>query len=192
MKKYLIAAALALTLVPAPARGDWLFTPSLGTTFGADTNGREHFTYGAALGWMGEGIFGWEADLSFTPEFFEGNDDDFDLDGGSNVVTAMGNVIIGLPFGGQRDAGFRPYVTAGLGMLQTEARDSADLVRLDNSEFGFNAGVGAMGFFTDHVGIRGDVRYLRSFVDPDEDNEFDIDVGRFDYWRAAGGITFRW
>ena len=30
MKRYLIAAALAVALVPAPARADWLFTPSLG------------------------------------------------------------------------------------------------------------------------------------------------------------------
>jgi hypothetical protein len=59
---------------------------------------------------------------------------------------------------------------------------------VDNSEFGFNVGAGAMGFFTDHVGIRGDVRYLRSFVDPDEDNEFDLGVGNFDYWRAARGL----
>ena len=192
MKKFLIAAAFLVALAPTSARGDWLFTPSLGTTFGADTNGREHFTYEAAFGWMSSGIFGWEAELSFTPEFFEGNDNDFDLDGGSNVVTAMGNAIIGVPFGGQRDAGFRPYVTLGLGMLQTEARSNSDLFHVDNSEFGFNVGAGAFGFFTDHVGLRGDVRYLRSFVDPDEDNEFDITVGNFDYWRAVGGVTFRW
>jgi opacity protein-like surface antigen len=192
MKKYLIGAAILVALVPGSARGDWLFTPNLGTTFGGDTNGREHFTYGVALGWMGSGIFGWEADLSFTPEFFEGNDNDVDFDGGSNVVTAMGNAIIGLPLGGQRDGGFRPYLTAGLGMLQTEARNNDDAFRVDNSEFGFNVGVGAIGFFSDHVGIRGDVRYLRSFVDPEEDNEFDINVGNFDYWRAAGGVTFRW
>lgn len=192
MKKYLIAAAFLVAFAPNSARGDWLFTPSLGTTFGADTNGREHFTYEVAFGWMGSGIFGWEADLSFTPEFFEGNDNDFDFDGGSNVVTAMGNAIIGLPFGGQRDAGFRPYLTAGLGMLQTEARSNADLFHVDNSEFGFNVGAGAFGFFTDHVGLRGDIRYLRSFADPDEDNEFDITVGNFDYWRAVAGVTFRW
>jgi opacity protein-like surface antigen len=192
MKKYLIGTALLVALTAAPARADWLFTPSIGSTFGADTNGREHFTYVTSIGWMGAGIFGWEADFSFTPEFFEGNDDDIDFDGGSNVVTAMGNAIIGLPLGGQRDAGFRPYLTGGLGMLQTEARSNDDLFHVDNSEFGFNVGVGALGFFTDHVGIRGDVRYLRSFVDPDEDNEFDINVGNFDYWRAAGGVTFRW
>ena len=192
MKKYLIGAALLLAALPAPARGDWLFTPSIGPTFGADTSGREHFTYGVAIGWMSSGILGWEADVSFTPEFFEGGDDDFDFDGGSNVVTAMGNVIIGVPFGGQRDAGFRPYLTGGLGMLQTDARSNDDLFHVDNSEFGFNVGAGALGFLTDHVGIRGDIRYLRSFVDPNEDNEFDISVGKFDYWRAMAGLTFRW
>ena len=192
MKKHFIGAALVVACSSAPAHADWLFTPSLGTSFGGDTNGREHFTYGTSLAWMGAGILGWEADLSFTPEFFEGNDDDFDFEGGSNVVTAMGNVIIGVPIGGQRDAGFRPYLTGGLGMLQSEARTNDDLFHVDNSEFGFNVGAGAMGFFSDHIGLRGDIRYLRSFEDPEEDNEFDLGVGRFDYWRAGAGVTFRW
>ena len=76
-------------------------------------------------------------------------------------------------------------------MLQTEARSNEDLFRVDNSEFGFNVGVGAMGFMTDHVGFRGDLRYLRSFEDPQEDNEFDIGVGNFDYRRGTAGVTFR-
>jgi hypothetical protein len=28
--------------------------------------------------------------------------------------------------------------------------------------------------------------------DPEEDNEFDLGVGNFDYWRAGAGLTFRW
>lgn len=94
---------------------------------------------------MSSGVFVWELDVSFTPAFCEGSDDDFDFDGGSNVVTAMGNVIIGVPIGGQQDAGFRSYLTTGLGMLQTEARSDDDLLRVDNSAFGFNVGAGAMG-----------------------------------------------
>lgn len=192
MKRYLMVALVILLTSPAAARADWLFTPSIGSTFGADTNGNEHFTYGLSFGWMGAGVFAWEADLSFTPEFFEGADDDFDLDGGSNVVTAMASALITTPVTGTRHGAFRPYVTAGIGILQTEARSNDDLFAVDNSEFGFSLGVGAMGFMTDHVGFRGDVRYLRSFEDPDEDNEFDIAIGSFDYWRGTVGLTFRW
>jgi opacity protein-like surface antigen len=138
---------------------------------------------------MGSGVFGWDADFSFTPEFFEGNDDDFDFDGGSHVVTAMANAILGFP---QRSGRLRPYLTGGIGMLQTEARSTDDLFSVDNSEFGFNLGLGAVGFMSDGVGLRGDVRYVRSLEDPTEDNEFDIATGNFDYWRGSVGVSFRW
>ena len=192
LKKYALMAALALVLSPAAARADWLFTPNLGTTFGADASGNEHFTYGASIGWMGVGAFGWEADLSYTPEFFEAGDGDFDPVDNSNVVSAMANALIGIPIGGQRGGGFRPYFAAGLGMLSREVQGSNDLFNVNNNEFGFNVGGGAMGFMTDHVGFRGDLRYTRSFEDPTEDNEFDVGVGNFDYWRGTAGVTFRW
>jgi opacity protein-like surface antigen len=192
MKKYALMAAFVLVLSPAAAHADWLFTPNIGSTFGADASGNEHFTYGASIGWMGAGILGWEADLSYTPEFFEAGDDDFDPIDDSNVVSAMANAIIGIPIGGQTGGGFRPYFAAGLGMLSREVTSSDALFNVDNNEFGFNLGGGAMGFMSDHVGFRGDLRYTRSFEDPEEDNEFDVGVGNFDYWRGTAGVTFRW
>lgn len=192
MKKYALMAALVLVLSPAAARADWLFTPNLGTTFGADASGNEHFTYGVSIGWMGAGVLGWEADLSYTPEFFEAGDGDFDPVDDSNVVSAMANVILGIPVGGQTGGGVRPYVVGGLGMLAREITSSDALFNVNNNEFGFNLGGGVMGFMTDHVGFRGDLRYTRSFEDPVEDNEFDIGVGNFDYWRGTAGVTFRW
>jgi len=188
VKKWLMIVALALALTPATAGADWLFTPNLGSTFGADASGNEHFTYGASLGWMGAGIFGWEADLSYTPEFFEPGDGDFDPVDNSNVVSAMANAIIGVPIGGQTGAGFRPYFAAGMGLLSREVQGNTDLFSVNSNEWGFNLGGGAMGFMTDNVGFRGDVRYIRSF----EDLETTFDAGGFDYWRATGGITFRW
>jgi opacity protein-like surface antigen len=137
---------------------------------------------------MGAGIFGWEADLSYTPEFFEAGDDDIDLIDNSNVTTAMANAIIGIPVGGQTGGGFRPYFTGGIGLLQREVESSNDLFNVDSNEWGFNLGAGAMGFATDHVGFRGDVRYVRSF----EDLEENVDAGSFDYWRGTAGVTFRW
>lgn len=192
LKKCAMIAALSLVLLPGTARADWLFTPNIGGGFGGDASGREHLTWGASIGWMGAGIIGWEADLAYTPEFFEGDDDDLDLIENSNATSFMANVLVGVPVGGQTGGGFRPYFSGGLGVLQREVQSNDDLFEIDNSEFGFNLGGGAMGFMTDHVGFRGDIRYYRSFEDPELDNEFDIGVGNFDFWRGTAGITFRW
>jgi hypothetical protein len=188
LKKCAVMAALVLALSPAAAQADWLFTPNLGATFGGATNGQEHFTYGASIGWMGAGIFGWEADLSYTPEFFEGNDNDFDFIDGSNVVSAMANAIIGIPVGGQTGGGVRPYFAAGIGLLSREVQSDNDLFDVNSNEWGFNLGGGVMGFMSDHVGFRGDFRYIRSF----EDLEQTLDAGSFDFWRGTAGVTFRW
>jgi outer membrane protein with beta-barrel domain len=192
LKKCAMMAALALMLAPGTARADWLFTPNIGAGFGGNASGREHLTYGASIGWMGAGIFGWEADLAYTPEFFEGDDDDIDLIENSNVTSFMVNALVGIPIGGQTGGGFRPYVSGGAGLLQTQVQDTEQLFEVSNNEFGINVGFGAMGFATDHVGFRGDLRYFRALSDPVEDNEFDIDFGDFDFWRATAGVTFRW
>ena len=192
LKKCAMIAALSLVLLPGTARADWLFTPNIGGGFGGDASGREHLTWGASIGWMGAGIIGWEADLAYTPEFFEGDDDDLDLIENSNVTSFMANVLIGIPVGGQTGGGFRPYVSGGAGLLQSQVQSDDDLFEVNNSEFGINLGFGAMGFMTDHVGFRGDLRYYRQLSDPEEDNEFDIDFGDFDFWRGTAGITFRW
>jgi opacity protein-like surface antigen len=192
LKKCAMLAALTLVLAPASARADWLFTPNVGAGFGGDASGREHLSWGASIGWMGAGVFGWEADFAFTPEFFEGADSDADLFDSSNVTSFMVNALIGVPVGGTTGGGFRPYFSGGLGLLQSNVTGAESLFEVNNNEFGFNLGGGAMGFMTDHVGFRGDIRYYRALSDPDEDNEFDISIGDFDFWRATGGITFRW
>ena len=192
LKKCAMLAALALVLAPASARADWLFTPNIGAGFGGDASGREHLSWGASIGWMGAGVFGWEADFAVTPEFFEGDDDDLDLLDSSNVTTFMVNALVGVPVGGTTGGGFRPYFSGGVGMLQSNITAADALFEVDNNDFGFNLGGGAMGFMTDNVGFRGDIRYYRALSDPEEDNEFDIDFGDFDFWRASGGVTFRW
>ena len=192
LKKYLVLSALVITLAPGAASADWLFTPNIGTVFGGDASGREHLSYGASIGWMGAGVLGWEADFAYTPEFFQGDDDDVELFSDSNVTTFMVNAILGIPVGGQSGGGFRPYFSGGVGLMQSSVTDAVSFLKVDNSEFGINLGAGAIGFVSDHVGIRGDVRYFRQLTDPDEDNEFDVGLGDLDFWRATAGITFRW
>ncbi len=196
LKRCAFVAALALLLFPGVARAEWLLTPNVGTTFGADAKDREHLTYGVSIGWMGKGIIGWEADAQFTPEFFEPNDSDIDFSGSNNVVTLMGNVIAGIPVGGQRGSGFRPFGLIGFGLVKQRVEVSAvnevDNVDVSNNDFGFNVGGGVMGFFNSNVGLRGDVRYVRSFQSF-TDNPTDVfDLGDFDFWRANVGVVFRW
>ena len=63
MKKRLMLIAFALLLSPAAARADWLFTPQIGSTFGNGSG----FSYGASIGWVGDGKFGWEFEWAATP-----------------------------------------------------------------------------------------------------------------------------
>jgi hypothetical protein len=198
LKKYVVLAALALALAPASARADWLFTPNIGAGFGMNSGdaaaGGEHLTYGVSLGWMGAGIIGWEADLAYTPEFFEGDDDDPDLlnTGDSNVTSIMGNVLIGIPIGGQTGGGVRPYLAGGAGLLQTRVEDADAVFEVDNNDFGINLGGGVMGFMTDNVGFRGDLRYFRAFGEDTGNDQVDFDLSDFDFWRGTVGVTFRW
>lgn len=199
LKKCAVIAALALALSPATARADWLFTPNIGAGFGMNSgdaaSGGEHLTYGVSLGWMGAGIIGWEADLAYTPEFFEGDDDDLDVlnTGDSNVTSIMGNILVGIPIGGQTGGGVRPYFAGGAGLLQTRVEDVGDaLFEVDNNDFGINLGGGVMGFMTDNVGFRGDLRYFRAFGEDTGNDQVDLDFSDFDFWRGTVGVTFRW
>jgi opacity protein-like surface antigen len=185
-------AALALVLAPASARADWLFTPNIGTTFAGDASDREHWSYGLSIGWMGAGVIGWEADAQFTPEFFEANDGDLDFDGGNNVFTLMGNVIAGIPIGGQSGAGIRPFGLIGFGLIKQRAEASEAGIDISENDFGFNVGGGVMGFFTTNVGLRGDIRYVRSFQSFTDDPTDVFDLGNFDYWRTNVGVVIRW
>jgi opacity protein-like surface antigen len=191
MRKSVLAVVAAVVLVaPTTARADWLFTPYVGPVFGGDINDAKA-NFGGSLGFMGGGVFGFEVDLGYTPDIFDqGNDDDlFDLDG--NAVTLMANVIAGIPVGGQSGQGIRPYASGGVGLIRLNAEEDAFLGNVSNNDFGMNVGGGIMGFVSDNVGIRGDVRYFRALVDDQEDNEFDVAFGDYDFWRATGGVTFR-
>ena len=192
VKKYLMWSALLLLLTPAAARADWLITPYVGGTFKGDASGREHFTYGLSAAFMGAGIIGGEVDLGYTPKFFEpkNSPDANNLIGSNNVTSLMGNLIIGVPVGGQTGAGFRPYVSGGLGLLKQNVPGVTDLLKVSNNDFGYNLGFGAAGFMSDHVGFRGDVRYLRS-LQKDESTLTNFAIGNFDFWRWTVGVTFR-
>ena len=201
VRKWIIAASVVcITAAPATASADWLFTPYLGATFGGSANiggGGEDFddeferkvNYGASLAWVGDGAVGFEIDLGYSPNFFSvsPDDDDIDLTGDGNVTTLMANLVVGAPAGG-----VRPYASGGVGLIKSRVNDAGQFLgEIDNNDFGFNVGAGVTGFMTDNVGIRGDVRYFRSLRDNEPDDEFDVALSDFRFWRGTVGVTFR-
>ena len=206
LRRILSTGLLAIMLsafAPAKASADWLFTPFIGMNFGGSARFADAFgdfedefesrvDFGATLAWMGAGIAGFEIDFGYSPNFFENTEGDADFEfGDNNLTTLMGNLVIGIPIGGQSGLGIRPYASGGLGLIRSRIEDPEDLFDVSSNDWGFNVGAGVNGFFSDNVGIRGDIRYFRSLRDNEPDDEFDVALGSLHFWRGSVGITFR-
>jgi len=188
LKTLIVAGAGALVCAPATARADGFVSPWIGSAFGSSIdNGRT--TFGVTAGAMGAGVIGGEVDFGYNPSFF-GTNNDF---GNNTVLNLMGNVIVGVPIGGQRGAGVRPYVTAGLGLLRSQI-DGGTLTRVSSSNnmLGWNAGAGVMGYFNNHVGLRGDLRYLRGMQSLNTGiSTINLNGDQLHFWRASIGVVLR-
>jgi hypothetical protein len=185
-------AAVVITLAPAPARADGFFIPFLGVNFGGDS-GKEfseafetnQFNWGASLGWMGGGVFGFEGDFGYSPDFYGKTDA-----GGSGAFTATANVLLGLPFGGQQGFGVRPYGLVGVGLLSSTSDFGTP--EIDENNVTWSAGGGLMLFFGTRAGLRFDVRYFRTF---DDLEILGIPIaqspGKVDFTRGSLGLVLR-
>jgi hypothetical protein len=65
------------------------------------------------------------------------------------------------------------------------------LFDVNSNDWGLNVGGGVAGFFSDNFGVQGDVRYFRSLQDNQPDDEFDVALGSFSFWRGTVGLVFR-
>jgi hypothetical protein len=199
-RKLLMISALTLTLLPATASAqNWFFSPFVGANFGGnadfgdfpddDDEVEKRLDFGATLGWNPR-VVGWEVDFGWSPNFFEDTAGDANFEfGDSNVTTIMGNLLISAPVGSP----FRPYGSAGLGLIRANISSAGGLFNdLATNDLGVNFGGGLAGQFSDAVGIRADLRYFRSLQDAEADNDLDLSLGSFDFWRGTVGLTFRW
>jgi opacity protein-like surface antigen len=190
-----VICAFGVWLSAASARADGFVSPSVGVDFGGNAgstlrgavNNSQKVNWGVAVGWMGAGVFGLEEDFSWAPNFFGSGGTTIDK---TRVVTLMTNVIAGIPVGGQRGGGVRPYVSVGVGLINQHVSTPTGVGDVSENDFGFNGGAGVMGYFADHIGLRGDVRYFRSFQNT-EANIVGLEVGHFSFYRASLGVLFR-
>lgn len=179
--------ALFLLLAAGRAQADGFITPSIGFDYGGDVG-----SYCASLGncdekrtnWgltMGStsGIFGFEADFGYAPDFFG------KTPGADNAVFHfMADFMVLVPAGP-----VQPYAFIGLGIIRPHATFNVSSLEVSQNAFGHDLGGGLNLFFTHSVGIRGEIRHLRTFDD--------VNLGVFsneklDYWRGSAGVTFRW
>lgn len=198
-----VAAFLVLAGGSAtPASADWLLTPYFGVTFGgsADFDAGQiedeferKVAYGISAAWMGGGIAGFAIDFGTTPNFFETTAGPGDFEwGDNNVTTLMANLVLGVPVGGERGPGVRPYAAAGLGLMRSRTSIPGLFDDLSTNELGFNVGAGAHVFFNDTVGLNGDVRYFRGLTGDDSgDAPFELRARDLNYWRGTLGLTLR-
>ncbi len=183
---------------PATAAADIFVSPFLGVKFRGTTNeldldrdagARDTKT---AIGISGvvfsdRGV-GLEIELAHQPRFFE-RKGDTGLVTRSGVTTLGGNVLLSLPLSVTRES-LRPYAVAGLGWMHASAKDGIGFNDFSNDFLGLTLGVGAVGFLTDVVGLRFDLRHLKS-VSSSDTTALSGELAKLSFWRATVGVVFR-
>ncbi len=194
--RFVTVLAALLALVGADARAQGFVTPQVGGHFGGGTLESRTLTVGGSAGFMA-GLIGFEVDYGFAKDFFPESHPSKDLHAVGDLSTLMANVVVG-SFGRNEFGG--PYVSGGIGTIRILADEPSDLFSPRGNDLGYNLGAGVIGFFNDRIGLRGDVRYFRDIRDDEltavDGGHHDVDesivrFGRFGFWRATVGITFR-
>jgi hypothetical protein len=189
-------AAMVLLVGTSTARADGYVSFFTGVNFGGDAgrsldqalDAGNRLTFGGSVGGMAKGIFGGELDVAYTHNFF-GNQ--FPI-GSNSLLTVMPTLVVGIPIGGQKGPGIRPYATAGLGLIKRNL-DVDNIKVFDDNDLAYSLGFGVKGYFATHVGVQADYRYFRNVESDDSNNVFGIsfDEGTFNYSRGTVGVLFR-
>jgi len=186
--RILLVLGVCILFSPNRAHAQWFVSPFAGVDFGGGVAEAPKLDFGGSAGWI-TGAVGFEVDASHRPDFFGVTDVPDVLFGRSSVTTVMFNALVMVPFGGSR---FHPYAVGGAGLLRSNIGDADDFIHGRSNNFGFNVGGGVMADWRDRIGIRGDVRYFRDLQDFEGDREFfGARTGKLDFWRAVGGVVFR-
>jgi opacity protein-like surface antigen len=185
-----VAIPLFLASSSSSVQAQAVIAPFVGVTFGGDTE-ESRFVYGAGFAFGGP--VGFDIDFGYAPNFFGDEDDFLDFDGELNITTLMFNIRFGgTPIG----AGVSPYISGGGGLMRASVTSPGDLFdSVTRNDFALNVGGGLQGFFSDHVGIKGDIRYFRNLEDETGDGFLldprDFELGDFTFWRASAALSFR-
>jgi hypothetical protein len=187
-----------LLVCPRAARAqDLLFIPFLGFTFGGGSSlfadleggsGESASAVGGSVALLGERVFGVEADLGYVPGFFERGDRELVVPG-SFVTSLTGAAIVTLPLSITRES-LRPYLAGGGGLIWAEARDITSTFPIRSTMPAITLGGGAIGFLSNTVGVRFDLRYIRSLGEGDD--RIAGTGARVRFWRGSVGLVLKY
>ena len=189
-----VAAMLAATTVRA---ADRQVRPFIGTVFGGSTtfvdlsqeNAAEnaHLTFGADVAVLGD-VLGVDVDFSHTPGFFEGSSSNLVLKSG--VTTLTGNVVIAMP---RRlsEYGLRLYFVVGGGIMRVREEDNLHVYDINEVVPAMDLGVGALGFFTNRVGVAWEVRRFQRIGGPAPLTGTSFGPEQLSFWRAHMALVIR-
>ena len=183
-----LTSVLALLLVlPSQARADGFISPLIGFNFGGDAScpsiqGCEdkRMNYGVALGATGS-IFGFEEEFAYARDFF-GSATTLK----SSVLTVMSSVMLSPKIGP-----VRPYLAVGAGLIKTHVDfTTTSVLTTDNNNFGWDIGGGLHVTVAPHIGVRGDIRYFRTFQNVGPFGFAGFANQQLKYGRAAAALDF--
>jgi hypothetical protein len=188
-----------LLAAPVTARADFFIVPFLGMKFGGSTSivdlelaaGKKKLVLGAAALKIDDRMIGYEVEFGNIAGYFSNADRALErplLKAGSYVSDLTGSVVLSLPPGATR-GGLRPYVVLGGGLIHAEAEDFLEIFQVRRTVPAITLGGGATGLITNNVGVRFDLRHLRSLS---RDDPSIGGVGRrISYSRFTIGLLLR-
>ena len=151
--------------IPSAARAQAFVAPWIGGNVGVPS-GVSPIAFGAAVGGSAAGIIDLDLEVAHSPS-----------DGGGlgSLLTMMGDVSFGVPFGRHGGTHFRPYVSAGVGLIRSrfEGVLIGDAITRDVLGEAFGGGLAV--YPTRHLGVRADLRYFHPF----------------NFWRTSMGLVIR-
>ena len=188
---------LVVAWTAAPAQAQWVVSPYFGVNLAGDAEFRRGGP-GGSVSYFG-GWLGFEFDVERYYHFFK--DENVDLvpnnclanlvnptgcvDLNTDAWSFMGNVVVPIRSNGAK---WRPYGAAGLGMIHAWIEGPGDQYGIGQNNPAFDVGGGVIYSLNNRVGLRGDLRYFRAFVDEDKrEGGYLKDYG---FLRATLGVTF--
>jgi hypothetical protein len=167
--RVLVIVSVLLIALPGVARAEFFIVPFAGMKFGGSTSivdlelaaGEKKLALGVGARFVDTGIIGYEVEFGNVAGYFSNEDEGPVVKSGSYVNDLTGSIILSFP---ETSVGLRPYAVVGGGLIHASSEDFAAVFLVRRTVPAFSLGGGVTAMFTTNVGVRFDVRHLRSFA----------------------------